>query len=149
MTMEVTSFGSLSMLYKWYKAGRARRNVANYYGLSDKAFESWLHSMVYIRNICAHHGRLWNRTLRIQPVTPKTPQYQFLIAPTDKDKLYFILSIIIYFLRTVNPLTTFVTRIKELLKHYPMIDASAMGFPENWEQEPLWRKSDANTFKGV
>ncbi|MDE6380839.1 MAG: Abi family protein, partial [Muribaculaceae bacterium] len=23
--------------------------------------ESWLHAIVYVRNICAHHSRLWNR----------------------------------------------------------------------------------------
>jgi hypothetical protein len=28
----------------------------------------WLHSLNYVRNICAHHGRLWNRECRIKPM---------------------------------------------------------------------------------
>ena len=71
MTMEVTSFGTLSMLYKLLKPNLTKRKIANYYGVSDSVFESWLHSIVYVRNICAHHSRLWNKTLRIRPLFPR------------------------------------------------------------------------------
>ena len=71
ITMEVTSFGSLSMLYKLLKPTLTKRKIANYYGVKDSVFESWLHSIVYVRNICAHHSRLWNKTLRIQPLFPR------------------------------------------------------------------------------
>lgn len=58
ITFEVSSFGTLSMMYRWINAGKARRKVARFYGLSDTVMESWLHSIVYVRNICAHHSRL-------------------------------------------------------------------------------------------
>ena len=78
MMLEVSSFGVLSSLYSQLKPGRDKRDIANYFGLSDKALVSWLHCIVYLRNICAHHSRLWNREMRIQPVIPISPHKPFL-----------------------------------------------------------------------
>jgi len=138
MTMEVTSFGSLSLLYKWMNGGHSRRAVAKYYGLSDSVFESWIHSIVYVRNICGHHGRLWNRTLRIQPVIPRKTRRPFLTMAAKPQSVYYVMSIIIYMLQVVNPSSTFVKRFKSLLAEYPSVSPSAMGFPKDWEKEPLW-----------
>lgn len=70
MTLEITSFGSLSMLYKNLKPGKEKREIAHYFGLADSVFETWLHSIVYLRNVCAHHSRLWNRAMSIRPQIP-------------------------------------------------------------------------------
>ena len=139
MTMEVTSFGTLSMLYKLLKPSLTKRKIANYYGVSDSVFESWLHSIVYVRNICAHHSRLWNKTLRIQPLFPRKVSGTFISAPVRNDRLYYVLCIIQYLLRTVNPSTTFPTRLKALFAEYQHVDTAAMGFPTDWEKEVLWQ----------
>ena len=138
MTFEVSSFGTLSMMYRWLKAGQARRQVAKFYGLSDSVMESWLHTIVYIRNICAHHSRLWNRRLSINAIIPRRTQLPFITIPSDTKKVFYVLSIILYFLQTVNPNTTFSKRFKILLSKYPQIDTSAMGFPPSWQEESLW-----------
>lgn len=138
MTFEVSSFGTLSMMYRWLKAGHARRQVANFYGLSDTILESWLHSIVYVRNICAHHSRLWNRRLSINALVPRRTHLSFITIPRDTKRVYYILSIILYLLQTVNPNNTFVTRFKILLSKYPNVDVTAMGFPENWQSQVLW-----------
>ena len=139
MTMEVTSFGTLSMLYKLLKPSLTRRKIANYYGVSDSVFESWLHSIVYVRNICAHHSRLWNKTLRIQPLFPRKVKGQFISAPVRNDRLYYVLCIIQYMLLIVNPNTTFPARLKALLAEFPEADVKAMGFPIDWNKEILWK----------
>ena len=139
MTMEVTSFGTLSMLYKLLKPSLTRRKIANYYGVSDSVFESWLHSIVYVRNICAHHSRLWNKTLRIQPLFPRKVKGLFISAPVRNDRLYYVLCIIQHLLLKVNPNTTFHTRLKDLLAAFPDVDISAMGFPHEWGKESLWQ----------
>ena len=56
MMLELTSFGSLSMLFKNLIDTHDKRNIAHYFGLDDTTFRSWLHSIVYVRNICAHHS---------------------------------------------------------------------------------------------
>lgn len=139
MTMEVTSFGSLSMLYKLLKPSLNKRKIANFYGVSDSVFESWLHSIVYVRNICAHYSRLWNKTLRIQPLFPRKVSNTFISTPVRNDRLYYVLCIIQYLLLTVNPNTTFPARLKALLAEFPSVDVCAMGFPTDWNKEALWK----------
>lgn len=139
MAFEVSSFGTLSMMYRWLNAGLARRRVAGFYGLSDTVMESWLHSIVYVRNICAHHSRLWNRRLSINAMVPRRTGRPFIATPDNTKKVYYILSIILYFLQTVNPATTLAARFKALLGKYPQIDVSAMGFPADWQSNQLWR----------
>jgi len=139
MTFEISSFGTLSMMYKWLRAGHARRKMAHFYGLTDTVMESWLHSIVYIRTICAHHSRLWNRRLSINALVSRNTHLPFINTPRDTKKVYYILSILLYFLQAVNPQNTFAARFKSLLAEYPKVDTAAMGFPDNWENETLWR----------
>ncbi len=147
MMLDLTSFGSLSMLYKFLADTHDRRDIAHYFGLDDSSFESWLHSIVYVRNVCAHHSRLWSRVMRISPAVPVTPLFTFLnhtiiYHPTtglpNNNRTYFLLSMIIYLLNSINPNHTFRTKLYRLLKKFPMIDVKAMGFPSNWETELLW-----------
>lgn len=139
MTFEISSFGTLSILYKWLKPGHPHRKVAAFYGLSDSVFESWLHNIVYVRNICAHHSLLWNRKLRIKAVMPKRTKFQFIVNSASPQNVYYTLSIIIYLLQTVNPHNTFASRLDALFLRYPQVDTSQMGFPNSWREEPLWR----------
>lgn len=139
MTFEISSFGTLSMMYRWLNAGHARRKVARFYGLSDTVMESWLHSIVYVRNICAHHSRLWNRRLSINALVPRNTLLPFINTPRDTKRVYYIMSIIVYFLQSVNPQNTFVVRFKSMLAEYQGVDLAAMGFPANWEKETLWQ----------
>ena len=54
-------------------------------------------------------------------------------------QVYFVLSMIIYLLNTINPNHSFVSRFKALLNCYPSIDVRAMGFPDDWKDESLWK----------
>ncbi|NDA64014.1 MAG: Abi family protein, partial [Chitinophagia bacterium] len=147
MMLELTSFGSLSMLYKNLAGSHDRREIAHYFGLDDSTFESWLHCIVYVRNVCAHHSRLWSRVMRIAPIIPSSPKHIFLnhtiiYHPTtgqpNNNRTYFLLSMLIYWLNIINPKHKLKINLHELLKSYPMIDEKAMGFPDGWELESLW-----------
>lgn len=139
MLMEVSSFGVLSSLYSNLLPGRDKKTIARFFGINDKTLSSWLHSITYLRNVCAHHARLWNRMLRIQPIIPRSTSNQWLEKNgLQNDRIYYILSMIIYLMNTINPNHTIPLKIKALLEKYPNIDISAMGFSINWEEEPLW-----------
>ena len=138
--LEITSFGALSRLYDNLKPGKSRKDIAEKFGLSDRVFASWLHSFVYIRNVCAHHARIWNRWLRVQPLFPKNVANVWLTGKTTgNNNLYYALSMIIYFLNTVNPKHSFKQKLNDLFEKYPNVDKRAMGFPANWQTEPLWQ----------
>ena len=139
MLLEIVSFGSLSRLYENLKSDVAKREVSQTFGLSDVAFISWMHALVYIRNLCAHHTRLWNKLLQIQPLFPRRMHYTWLTNRNVRNSsMYYILSMIIYLLNTVNPNHTFKQKLENLFQKYPNVDRSAMGFPSNWHTEPLW-----------
>lgn len=93
-----------------------------------------------LRNHCAHHARVWNRYYPNIPKLPPVLHNAWInvsgIAPYS---LYAILCCIAYWLRGIDPQTTFVADMKALLAKYPTISPSAMGFPKGWRQEPLWQ----------
>ena len=140
VTLEITSFGTLSHLYENLKVGIVKREIANTFGLADKVFVSWLHGFVYTRNICAHHVRLWNKPLQIQPIFPHHPRHTWLTDKTvSNNRVYYVLSMIIYLLNTINPNHTFKQKLESLFQKYPNVDRAAMGFSANWRNEPLWK----------
>lgn len=150
ISFEVSSFGTISMLYSNLKPVRAKRSIANFYGLNEKYFESWIHTLVYIRNVCAHHSRLWNKELQISPQKPRTvnpksgrpypfPSKDWIdTSSVNVKRLYMSISIIGYFLQTVNPHNSFKSKLSALFTTYPSINIGAMNFPSNWQSEPLW-----------
>jgi len=139
MLLEVTSFGTLSVMYYNLKSGHEKRRIAEAFGLSTRVFSSWIHCLVYLRNICAHHARLWNREMSIQPMIPHKTTFPWLNNKTINNKrFYFMLSILVYMMNRIKYENDVVERFKGLLAKYPNIDPAAMGFPRGWENEPFW-----------
>jgi abortive infection bacteriophage resistance protein len=138
--LEITSFGTLSRLYRNLKPSKAKRNVAKSFALPDIVFDSWLHSLACVRNMCAHHARLWNSLIKIQPLSPRNPQNIWLIDnSTHSKRVYYVFSMIIYLLNVINPNHTFKHKLEKLFAKYPNVNRTAMGFPANWQNEPLWQ----------
>lgn len=141
MMCEVVSFGVLSNIYSNLSPGKNKRDIAAYFNIKDRVLVSWLHSIVYLRNVCAHHSRLWNRVMRIQPLVPRSTRGQWLSNTNiPNDRTYFVLSMIIYLMNSINPKHTIPNKFFDLLNKFPNIDTSAMGFPYDWRNEPLWQK---------
>lgn len=142
ISLEIASFGLISLFFQNLKLNKDMKEIANRYGLNRITFSSWLHSLTYIRNICAHHSRLWNRELGIQPNIPISTGSLWLnkLNFYKNDRVFFVFSIIVYFLRIVNPADTFVAKFNKLITDYPMIDLAAMGFPKNWKDEDLFKQ---------
>ena len=139
VVLEVLSMGQLSILYHITKRSPARKAVAHYFGVKEPVFASLLHALVYIRNICAHHARLWNKELSIQIKYPKSTNRAWLSSgDIKKRKIYEVLAIITYFLDTITPANTFRDKLKGLLVKYSHIDVCAMGFPKDWKNDPFW-----------
>lgn len=134
MALEVISFGSLSHLFKGLK-GCDQQEISKLYGLKDTVLLSWLHSLAYMRNICAHHARLWNRTLTVKPSLPvKTETWK----DVKNHRIYCLLSIIKYLLNKIGSGSEWSEKLKLLLKKYPEISLTAMGFTSNWKNEKIW-----------
>ncbi len=68
--VESFDFGLISKLYKG-SPKPVRKTIANELGIQMPVVTSWLHAINTVRNMCAHHARLWNRTLGYKPIVPK------------------------------------------------------------------------------
>jgi abortive infection bacteriophage resistance protein len=75
ISFEVVSLGQLSKLFRNLRPSDAKKQVAAYFGVGAPVLESWLECLTNIRNTCAHHARLWNKTLVTRPKMPKLPAF--------------------------------------------------------------------------
>ena len=62
------------------------------------------------------------------------------LEKTDSLRVYYNICIIKYFLNIISPNNDLFQKIKTLFANYPEIDLNALGFPQGWESEPLWRQ---------
>lgn len=139
---EVMSLGLLSRWFKSLRPADTRAAIAKTYQLSDKVLESFIEHLSYIRNICAHHNRLWNRrmtkTMELPRTKPRELHRNFNLDPEQERKLYNTLVMIAYFMDMISPHHHWKARLKELIGNHT-IDTQAMGFPENWQFLSLWK----------
>lgn len=140
-TLEVASFGVLSKLYSNFKDKNVKKDIAKSFGVPQQEYlESWMRSIAVLRNCCAHHARVWNRRFSMIPQLPKSMSNAWITnLNLDTHKLYALLCCIIYWQNSIYENNDFVNKFKQLLQKYPNIDVTAMGFPKDWEMEPLWK----------
>jgi len=83
---------------------------------------------------------MWNRFLQVQPLFPRRIANVWISTDNVTNRrMYYILSMILYFLNTINPHHIFKQKLNNLFEKYPNVDKRAMGFPDNWQDEPLWQ----------
>ena len=138
---ELSSFGCLIKLYNNFNDVSVKKKLSRDYGVPQhEIMESWMISVNVIRNICAHHGRMWNRIIPVMPQLPKTLKNKWIVEkPQLSNKLYSSLCCIAYWLNSINPNNSFTSDFKTLLRKYPNVDTNAMVFTKEWEIEPLFR----------
>ena len=131
--------GNVNAIYRNIKQNRIRKRIAKRFGLPINVFESWLTVIAVTRNACGHHSRVWNKQNAIQPAIPNNPEGEWITLPTDSMRAYFDLCIIKYFLNVISPNNDMQSKITWLFIRFPEIDLKALGFPQGWQMEPLWR----------
>lgn len=136
---EVLSLGQLSRWYELLRPISLRAKIARVYGLDQQVLESFLHHLTYLRNLCAHHSRVWNREFTILPPVPKSKP-QLLAAsitkPADR-RIYNTCCFIQHLMNVVSPGHCWNDRLVQLLDRHN-IPATQMGFPDDWRVRPLW-----------
>ena len=143
MSLEVASMGTLSKFYQNLKQSPQKRAVSDSFGL-PKFFilENWMFCFSSLRNICAHHGRLWNRRLSAIPKLPYHTTNTFLSKPEinsiHHNKLYATLCCLNYMVTEIDPKHKFKKKLKSLMTKCPLGQQKEMGFPQDWEKHAFW-----------
>jgi abortive infection bacteriophage resistance protein len=147
MCMELLTIGELSRLYMGLKHNKDKNEIAKFFGLHQTVFTSWLHTLAYVRNICAHHARLWNREFAIKPEILLKPKNEWIDTEYNNNKrTFYFLCTLKYLLWEANSYNSFTTKLEALFAKYPNVPIKFLGIPSNgagsileWQEEPLWR----------
>jgi len=127
--VEVFSFGTLSKFYKNMK-NVDKKAVAKSFGIGYTYLESWLESISYVRNICAHYGRLYNAKLSKTPMLYK----EYSQAGIGNNRIFGILLCMKQILKNDAHWNQYVDQIDMLIDKYEKVDVKTMGFPGNWKE---------------
>ena len=142
--VEVMSFGTLSKIIKNLLTGRSSAfdSLATRYTYTSasgvpvkpsmRMLSSWTHSLVILRNICAHNSRLYNRIINVRPVIltldRATPSATY-------PKVYQLILTMKYLRPYDSSWQNFSSAYKNLIQKYVnFIDIAALGMPPDWTQ---------------
>lgn len=140
---EVMSFGALSHMYNGMLR-QDQRTVAQRYGIQASFLKSWLHHCVYVRNLCAHHSRLWDRVWAIRPQLPPIAIWQRPLLPNDRH-LFATLLVLQKLLSHIPAAQAFTTQWKQQVEQHLTQPPAApnplgrMGLTNNWMNHPVWK----------
>jgi abortive infection bacteriophage resistance protein len=102
-----------------------KERVAARFGVPQwDVMESWLRTLNYVRNVVAHHSRLWNRNVIDQPKLPRPgvrPEFDPLRYPEIISRLYVVLCMLACLLRTVSPNSSWARRVRETAEAFPKV----------------------------
>ncbi len=140
VAIEVWDFGMTSMLFAGMKVSD-QDQIAMKYGAADgRAFASWLRSFNFIRNVSAHHSRLWNiNVLERAPLLRTADFWQRL----SNARPFFYFCLMQKMLRVICPNSSWSQRLLTTIGEFPnpsntMIGFEDFGVVDGWESWELW-----------
>lgn len=126
--VELFSFGTLSKFFKNMK-NPDKKAVASIYNVGYTYFESWIESIAFVHNLCAHYGRLYNAKLAKTPILYK----QYALQGIGNIRIYGVLLCISHLVPHDTHWKDFVDTIAILIDKYSSVKIETMGFPEDWQ----------------
>jgi len=127
--VELFSFGTLSKFYKNLK-NEDKKAVSLQYGVGYTYFESWIEHIAFVRNICAHYGRVYNVNLSKSSMLYK----EYTEQGISSVRIYATLICLKHILPRDRHWRELVEIIEMLFDKYPHVKKEFIGFPENWKE---------------
>lgn len=144
MAVEAWDFGTLSWLLEMAHPND-RFAIAKRYGLLPDTLVSAVRSLAFVRNICAHHARLWNAGIINQPKVPKpfeAPQLFHIGSDVRRrSRVYGAAAVTSHFIKRINAGTTWANRMHAHWLAFPAMPFARPeqgGFLPGWDQEAIW-----------
>jgi abortive infection bacteriophage resistance protein len=134
MIAEILPMGAWSIAYAHLADINHRKQISKPFGLHHDFLGPWLHTLTYVRNLCAHHSRVWDRTLTLKPRIAK--RLTHLMTPNDRFAAQAVT--IWHLLKHVEPHSDWNVRLKQLIAKYPAVTIASMGFSPGWDSDPFW-----------
>lgn len=145
LMVEMLTIGQLDHLVRNLNRRADKTAIARTVGLNAALMESWLRTYVRVRNICAHHGRLWNVGLGVYPALPSSAAIAWLadgsaITERRAKQLYPVLVSLQSVLDTISPHSSWAQRLSDLLAEHPHLPLRGIGMPDDWRLDAFWAR---------
>ncbi|MGI8908496.1 MAG: Abi family protein [Candidatus Sumerlaeaceae bacterium] len=139
MAAEVVTFGCVLTCYKHLKPPM-QKQIARGFRVPAPVFQSWLQTITYVRNACAHHSRFWDRELSVKPCIPNPHTIPAWHTPITipNNRPFAVLSVLRYLLQQIAPQSKWDVRLLELLLEFEDLPLSEAGFFDDWEHSGIW-----------
>ena len=142
MIFETSTLGLVSKYLENLQKGlRPKTLIMRQFGFdraSGKVFLSWIHQLTYVRNICAHHARLFSRKLTYSSTVPKKLAYEWVNEIPASDKVYMAICVLTYLLNICAPDYQFKDKLIYLLDNANSEQLNFMGCPQDWKEQALF-----------
>lgn len=145
VAIEVWDFGAISQLLAMMKVSD-QTAIAAHYGEADwQAFTGWVRAISYLRNLVAHHSRVWNRNMVIYPKPPSPTCTWPAWAKVFEDKQELLtkpfiqLALVRHLVDVICPGSSWPKRMATHLDAFPQqtskrkLSVVDMGVPEGWK----------------
>lgn len=144
LIFETATFGRMSKMYKNMKSqSPLKSKIAKEFGLySTKELSSWLEALSVLRNIIAHHSRLWYRIISKMPTNVQKCRDEWLgteMNDYQRQHAFGVISCLLYLCNAIYPNNKLKKDILRLFKAHPSIPVYKLGFVDGWENSPLWK----------
>lgn len=132
--LEAVTLGAMSKLYSSLHE-KNRKIIAKDFNQDEAVLVSWLRSTNMIRNMCAHHNRLWNAQLVVDaPKQAKKIKHEMGSQSSFASRA----AVLVALLKVIDPNSGWGPRLVALCRKYPNVDTSKMGFRVGWQARDFW-----------
>lgn len=132
MVAEILSLGAWSKVYENLSVSRDRKIISRQLSLPPATLQSWLHSLTYLRNMCAHHSRLFGRKFVMRPnQISNTPFVQ-------ENRLFNYICVVFRLLKTISPNSDWLDEFHDQLEPLSEDLLQQYGFDINWLEHSFW-----------
>lgn len=144
MAVETWDFGTVSWLLEMAHTSD-RYMIAKQYGVLPDTFVSWIKCINSVRNISAHHSRLWNTSMKHQPSVPQRFEAPTVVhigkRTVHRTRVYGAAAVASYLVKKLSPGTSWSSRMKDHWLAFPttpLINPTQGGFLPGWDGEAIW-----------
>lgn len=141
VAIEVWDFGTLSRFFSMMRVPD-KLSIEAQFGLSNgSTLQTWLRALTFIRNVSAHHSRLWNCNI---VDTASIPSQFAKLYSLKKERPFLYFCLMQKMLKIVSPKAIWGQRFCALMQTFPDVTNGAiqindMGIVDGWEDWDLWK----------
>tara|TARA_R110002074_G_scaffold349634_1_gene520344 strand:- start:132975 stop:133931 length:957 start_codon:yes stop_codon:yes gene_type:complete len=142
VAIEIWDFGLLSKVFAGLKHEHKEIIASKYGAKNGKAFASWLRGLNFIRNVAAHHSRLWNINVLERSADIQDDKFW---KQLNNARPYFYFCLMKRLLDVICPNSNWSSRFSTLLDEFPRIESGAVsladfGLIEKRGEWALWEQ---------